>query len=91
MSVFLSPEAEEQLGTLLDYLDTSWSTKVCDNFIEKFEHALHTISWSPLAYPLSDKLPGVHKCVVTRQTSIYYRITGNTIEIVSISDNRQNL
>lgn len=91
MNVFLSPEAEEQLQNLLDYLETSWGSKVCDNFIEKFEHALQNIAWSPLAYPMSDKLSGLHKCVVTRQTSIYYQLDGHAILVVAILDNRQNL
>lgn len=91
MNVYLSPEAEEQLQNLLEYLDNFWSSKVCDNFIEKFERALQNIAWSPLAYPLSDKLPGLHKCVVTRQTSIYYMIEGDAILVVAILDNRQNL
>ncbi|TVR39825.1 MAG: type II toxin-antitoxin system RelE/ParE family toxin, partial [Cryomorphaceae bacterium] len=30
------------------------------------------------------------KCVVTKQTSFYYRIINDEIEIISISDNRQD-
>ena len=91
MNVFLAPEAEEQLNLLLEYLDSEWGAKVCDNFLEKFDRALQTIAWSPAAYPFSTKFPGLHKCVVTRQTSIYYRILENEIEIAAVLDNRQDL
>jgi plasmid stabilization system protein ParE len=91
MNIYLSQEAEGQLQSLLEYLDNEWGERVCDNFIEKLERAMHTIILTPLAFPMSEKISGLHKCVVTRQTSIYYRISSTDIEIVSILDNRQNL
>lgn len=91
MNIFLSQIAEGQLQSLLEYLDEEWGERVCDNFIEKLERALQTISLTPLAFPASEKMPGLRKCVITRQTSIYYRISSTDIEIVSILDNRQNL
>lgn len=91
MNIYLSQEADGQLQSLLEYLDNEWGERVCDNFIEKLERAMQTITLTPLAFPVSEQISGLHKCVVTRQTSIYYRISSTDIEIVSILDNRQNL
>ncbi len=91
MNIYLSQEAEGQLQSLLEYLDNEWGERVCDNFIEKLERAIQTIASAPLAFPMSEKITGLRKCVVTRQSSIYYRISSTDIEIVSILDNRQNL
>lgn len=33
---------------------------------------------------------GIFQCVVTRQTSFFYRVLDNEIEILTITDNRQN-
>jgi plasmid stabilization system protein ParE len=91
MVVFLSLEAEEQLSNLLYYLENVWGERIMFNFIDKFEQALEVISKMPHAYPESDRIPGLHRCVVTRQVSIYYYINAKKIEIVSILDNRQDI
>jgi plasmid stabilization system protein ParE len=91
MKIFLSEIAEYQLDTLLDYLEIEWSVRVRDNFMNKFENSLRTIETMPFAYPFSEKLIGLHKCVVTPQTSIYYQINANEIEVIAIFDNRMDL
>jgi plasmid stabilization system protein ParE len=91
MKIFLSEIAEYQLDLLLDYLEIEWSVRVRDNFMNKLENALHTIEIMPSAYPLSEKFIGLHKCVVTPQTSIYYQIQAKEIEIIAIFDNRMDL
>jgi hypothetical protein len=35
-------------------------------------------------------MKGLYKCVVTKQSSFYYRIRNNEIEIITLFDNRQN-
>ena len=89
MNVFLSKIANEQLNDLAFYLEVKWSIKVRDNFLAKFDRSIRSISLMPLSYPSSDKFPGLRKCVVTSQTSIFYRIHDNAVEIVFVVDNRQ--
>lgn len=91
MKIFLSPEAEEQLDNLLFYLENVWGERVMFNFIDKFEQALALIQKMPQAYPISEKMPGLHRCVVTRQTSLYYQIEADVVEIVAVLDNRQEI
>lgn len=91
MKIFLSPEAEAQLDNLLFYLENVWGERVMFNFIDKFEQALMLIQKMPLAYPVSDKMPGLHRCVITRQTSLYYQVGIDNIEVVAVLDNRQEL
>ncbi len=46
----------------------------------------------PYAFPESVKMPGIRKCVITPQTSAFYRINEDeqSIEIIAVLDNRQN-
>ena len=90
-NIYLSPEAESQLKDLLFYLETEWGLGVRDNFLEKLDRALHTIQIFPTGYPESEKFFGLYKCVVTSQTSIFYRIKGDEIEIVALFDNRREI
>lgn len=91
MKVFLSLEAAEQLTQLLGYLESRWSEKVHNNFLDKLDRAVSTISKMPFAFPESVKYPGIRKCVVTSHTSLYYCMHGDAVEILSVIDNRQNL
>lgn len=90
MRVYLSIEAAEQLQQLLDYLEANWSIKVRDNFIAKLDRSMKIIENRPFAFPSSEKFPGLRKCVLTRQTLIFYRIFENEVEIISLVDARQN-
>ena len=91
MRISLSERASEQLASLLDYLELEWSPQVSDNFVLKLERSLNAIQTFPEGFPASEKFTGLHKCVITSQTSAYYRIENDTIEIIAFFDNRMNL
>lgn len=88
--VYLSPIAEKKLTILLEYLDTEWSREVRDNFLEVLKESFNKVSRFPNSCPVSELFPGLHKCVLTDQTSYFYRIKNDDIEIITITDNRQN-
>ena len=92
MEVFLSIQAEKKLLQINNYLLYKWSAKVRDQFIEKFTQKINQISDQPQSCHQSKDFEGLYKCVVTKQTTFYYRILfdKNEIEIITIFDTRQN-
>lgn len=90
MNVNLSQEAYEQLHELIDYLEKNWSDKVVDNFLMKLEKSMDTMSVAPFSYPSSQQFKGLRKCVITPQTSVFYRVNEEEIEIIAVIDNRSN-
>lgn len=90
MKVFLSPLAERQLELLLGYIEVEWGKKSRTKFLGKIKKCFTSISHQPKSCPESEAFPNLFKCVVTKQTSFYYRIIHNEIEIISVSDNRQD-
>jgi plasmid stabilization system protein ParE len=90
MKVFLSPLAERKLMLLLDYLTENWSLGVKDEFLNELKRSFKQIELHPKSCQESTSIPNLYRCVVTRQTSIYYRINTEDIEIVTVIDNRQN-
>lgn len=88
--VVLSTTAKNKLSDLLDYLEAKWSTKVKQNFIEKLDKSISRISEYPKSCPESTQIKGLFKCVVTKQTSLFYRDKPKEIEIVTLFDTRQN-
>lgn len=92
MKVYLSELAENKLLLLVDYLLVKWNLKVKNDFIEKLTQKIEQISNQPECCPQSKDFLGLYKCVVTKQTTFYYRIflDENEIEIITIFDTRQN-
>ncbi len=88
--VRLSKSAAKKLGKLFDFLEKEWSIKVKKEFIKKLEKSLLQIQKLPDCCPESEKIIGLRKCVVTRQTTIFYKYSDKVIYIITIFDNRQN-
>jgi plasmid stabilization system protein ParE len=86
--VVLSPKARARLDGLLEYLESEWSAKVKGDFIKKLDRSVSRISDFPKSCPESNEIPGLFKCVVTKQTSFIYRIRPGEIEIIILFDNR---
>jgi plasmid stabilization system protein ParE len=89
-NVIVSKLAEEKLEILFEYLIKKWSIKVKNDFITKLDQSLSVIKEYPESFPESEKEKGLRKCVITKQTSLYYRFDKTQIKIITIFDTRQN-
>lgn len=90
MKVFLSEQAEIKLLQLNDYLIERWIIKVRDNFILILSEKINQIAIYPKSYIESKEFSGIFKCIVTKQTTFYYRFHTDEIEIITLFDSRQN-
>jgi len=92
MKVFLSELAENKFLKLSDFLVENWNLKVRNDFIKKLSSKINQIYELPESCPQSTEFIGLFKCVVTKQTTFYYRINvdRNEIEIITVFDTRQN-
>jgi len=92
MKVFLSELAEKKLLKLNDFLLENWSLKVRNDFINKLTSKINQIAEQPESCPQSSEFKGLFKCVVTKQTTFFYRINFDRkeIEIITVFDTRQN-
>lgn len=75
---------------LLSFLESEWSVEVKNAFLEKLLNSYSKISSYPKSCVESKLRPNLYKCVVSEQTSFFYRIKEGEIEIITILDNRQN-
>src|SRR5690554_2747883 len=92
MKVFLSELAEAKLQKLAEYLLENWNLKTRDKFISKLTDKIKQISTQPDSCLKSSEFDNLYKCVVTKQTTFFYRILEekNEIEIITVFDTRQN-
>ncbi|SEG14257.1 type II toxin-antitoxin system RelE/ParE family toxin [Algoriphagus boritolerans] len=77
---------DEQIQ-LLEYIIKNFGVNKGNEIYQRIENTLELIAENPEMFPTSLKKPELRKCVFSRQTSIYYRIKEDYIEIVSFRPN----
>ncbi|MCV9931547.1 type II toxin-antitoxin system RelE/ParE family toxin [Flavobacterium sp. LS1R47] len=82
--------AEKSFDSIVNYIEKKWSLKEKISFLKKFNKSVSVIILNPESFPLTEKNKIVRKCVVTKQTTIFYVFTSKEITIVSVFDTRQN-
>ena len=88
--IVISKTAKRKFEKLFDYLLENWGIKVKSDFIKKLDRSLSIIQKNPESFPNSKKNIGLHKCVISKQSTLYYRFNSKKIFIVTIFDTRQN-
>lgn len=86
----ISKTAERKLDKLFEFLLDKWSKKVKDEFVEKLNYHIEIIRTQPEIFPESIKGNQLRRCVITKQTTLYYRFNSKRINLVTIFDTRQN-
>ena len=90
MRVIWTEEAEVSFNQNISYLEEEWNESVIENFLDKTDEVIMTISKHPLAYPLVDSKEGIHKCLVVRQVSLYYVVLEDRIDLITFWNNYQD-
>ncbi len=85
-----SDEALENLKGIIDYLENRWTKREINKFAQILDKQLRLIEKNPYLFPESNKSNGLRKSILSKQTTIYYRIVNLEIRIVTLFDNRQD-
>ena len=85
-----SDEALHNLRQIIEYLQERWSQKEISKFAKLLEAHIELIRQNSLLFPESDYKNDIRHAVLSKQTSIYYCILGDQVQIITIFDNRQN-
>ena len=88
--IIISKNASKSLQDIADYIEYKWSLKTRYEFIDKFGKNIKLIQSNPESFPKSTINNDLHKCVITKQTSIFYKFNSNTIRILQVFDTRQD-
>lgn len=88
--IIISDFAQTKIKNLFEYLEGRWSETVRQKFAQKLLGNVKIIRDNPEAFPISETNKKVHKCVVTKQITIFYKFNSKRIEIISVFDTRQD-
>ena len=90
LKVYLSPLAEKKLSLLLDFVELEWSIKERNELLDKILSSFQRVAAYPESSPKSQSFTSLHKCVLSKNTSYFYRFNSDELEIITVFDNRQN-
>ena len=82
--------AIQEYEQLLTYLWKEWGEETTIKVCEEIDKKIFHIQKSPEQFPVFLKTKKIHRCVVSHQTSIFFRIQKESIELLSLFDNRQD-
>lgn len=81
--IIWSEEAENTFENNLEYLERDWNTTTILAFIDRVDDVLMKISSNPKLFPHYKKQVNIHKCVITRQITVYYKVESSSITLLT--------
>jgi plasmid stabilization system protein ParE len=88
--VIWSPDSENDIKAILDYLEKKWNNTIIVKFLNKVDDTINLILEDPQIFPVINEELQIRKSVITKQITLYYRELVDKIEIVRIFDTRQD-
>ena len=85
-----SAEARKNLNAIIHYLENNWTEKELKQFTKLLDRSINTIAINPNLFPIFSHSTKVRKCVISKQTSIFYHIDESEVSLITLFDNRQN-
>lgn len=85
-----SQRASLEYKEILDYVIRNFGLKKAIEIDILFEKIIFQISLNPKMYSVFNEKRKIRKCVISSQSSLYYRISGPYIELVSFRENLMN-
>jgi len=91
LTVYWTSETLKNASSIKNYLKENFSEKEVERFYSLLSSFEEAISIFPKLYPQTKKKDKIRRAVLSREFSVFYRISGNQIQVLAILDNRQDL
>jgi plasmid stabilization system protein ParE len=82
-----SKRAEKSFDKIVEYLEEEWSETSAKKFVRKTDKLLGKIAENPEMCPAVEGKEEVRKGLVTKQTSVFYKIMDNFIKLITFWNN----
>ncbi len=91
LKIVWTVQAEEGLGSVLDYLEKNWTSNEILNLEKNLQEFIARISKYPKICPTTKKHNNLHKGIIDKNNYIIYRInpTKGIIEIINFRGTKQ--
>jgi plasmid stabilization system protein ParE len=91
LNVRWTPESEDTISDIINYLEQEWTEKEIRKFAQKTQKIILQIAKNPKMYKATGN-EEIRRAVITKQTSLFYHINevSNLITLLAFWDNRKN-
>ena len=79
-----------ELDDTIEYLRQNWTERELRKLATEIEKTLNLISHNPNLFPKSEIKKHIHRVVVAKNNTLYYRILDDAVQIISFFSNRQS-
>ena len=88
--VFWTNHALAELENTIEYLENNWSEADLKNFARKLDDTIILISQSPNLFPISEIKKEIHRAIIAKHNTLYYKVVGDEIHVLSLFSHRQS-
>lgn len=89
LQVFYTPRSKETLTSVHDFIHDKFGLKSANQFVLKAEKIVSLIVDQPFMFKASTIDYNVRVGFISKQTSLFYRVTDTSIHLLFFWDNRQ--
>ena len=85
-----SPEADNDLESILEYLERRWPYHIAQDFLSNLFSTLDWLRMNPHSFMEHKKSDNIRKYVLSEFHTLYFEIFETHIDLLRIKDNRQD-
>jgi plasmid stabilization system protein ParE len=89
LTIFYTPRSKETLSSVYDFIINKFGAGAANKFAENAEKITSLIAEHPFMFKASEIDENVRIALISKQTSLFYRVTDNSIHLLFFWDNRQ--
>ena len=67
--VIWSPDSENDIKDILDYLEAKWNSRIIARFLNKIDDSINLILDDPRIFPIINEELQIRKSVITKQNT----------------------
>jgi len=88
--IIWSNRAKIDLDQRIQWLIENRSEKQLRNFVHALDKRMNLIQINPNLFPVSNKRSGIHKSIMKYHITLFYKVDGHKVQILTLYDARQN-
>lgn len=81
MNVIWTRKADTSFNGIVDYLLDIWNVEIASSFVDNVNHTINLIIKNPEMFKVSEYDAISREALITKHTTMFYRIMENSIEI----------
>jgi plasmid stabilization system protein ParE len=89
LQIVYTPDSLETLVSIYNFISEKFGAKSADTFVLKAEKTISLIAQFPLMFKSTSIDNDVRIGFISKQTSLFYKVTDTSIQLLFFWDNRQ--